>query len=237
VPVNRSEHERWSGRLSELVDGELDGEDRRAAQAHLAHCPTCRTVAADLHRIAGAARDLGDIPPGRDLWPGIEGRLGGAGAAEGRRADPVGRRAARRSGLVLSVPQLAAAAVLLVALSSLVTTAVTQGPSGRSAQVGSPQPRAVEIAGGRPGAAPPALADEVEALTRAVREGGTRVDPETRRILEDNLAVIEGAIDDARRALVQDPANPFLEEHLERAWQRKLAYLREAAGIVEWAAS
>lgn len=234
--MNRPEHERWSRRLSELLDGELEGEELRSAQAHLAHCPACRTVAADLRRIARAARGLGDIPPGRDLWPGIEGRLGGA-AAEARRADPAGRRAQRRRGLVLSVPQLAAAAVLLVAVSSLVTVAVTGGPSPGSARLGSPDSPAPGVAGAAAPDAPPGLADEVESLTRAVREGGARLDPETRRILEDNLAVIEGAIADARRALLQDPANPFLEEHLARAWQRKLAYLREAAGIVEWAAS
>jgi hypothetical protein len=235
VQVNHAEHERWSRRLSELVDGELDGEELRAAQTHLVHCSACRTVAGDLRRIAGAAGGLGDIPPGRDLWPGIEERLGGAGEAGSRRADPTERRAARRPGLALSVPQLAAA-VLLIALSSLVTTAVIRGPSAGSAPLGpahSPTPGVAGV----DAAAPPALADEVEALTRAVREGGAGLDPRTRRILEDNLAVIEGAIDDARRALVQDPANPFLEEHLARAWQRKLAYLREAAGIVEWAAS
>lgn len=236
--MNRREHERWSGRLSELVDGELEADEQRGAHAHLARCSACRSVAEELRGVAEAARDLGDIPPGRDLWPGIEGRLGEATVRRiPRRRDGGERGAAPRRGLFVSTAQLTAAAVLLVALSSLLTAAVTRGASPPSPQVGSPEAGAVELAGVAADEAPPALADEVEALTRAVREGGARLDPETRRILQDNLAVIEGAIEDARRALVQDPANDFLEEHLARVWQRKLAYLREAAGILEWAAS
>ena len=40
-----------------------------------------------------------------------------------------------------------------------------------------------------------------------------------------------GAIDESRRALAQDPANIYLNNHLAKAKQQKLALLRQAAAI------
>ncbi|KPJ79232.1 MAG: hypothetical protein AMS19_11625, partial [Gemmatimonas sp. SG8_23] len=60
------------------------------------------------------------------------------------------------------------------------------------------------------------------------------LDPNTVRILERNLSVIEQAIEDSRQALAQDPENEFLAAHLERVYERKLSYLREAARVAEW---
>ena len=54
------------------------------------------------------------------------------------------------------------------------------------------------------------------------------------RVLERNLAVIEQAIEDSRLALEQDPGNEFLAAHLERVYERKVEYLREAARVAEW---
>ncbi len=61
-----------------------------------------------------------------------------------------------------------------------------------------------------------------------------RLEPNTVRILEKNLGVIERAIDESRRALAVDPGNAFLREHLDRTYREKLDYLREAAGIADW---
>ena len=54
-------------------------------------------------------------------------------------------------------------------------------------------------------------------------------------MLERNLSVIEQAITDSQRALALDPENDFLSEHLERVYERKLTYLRDAARVIEWA--
>jgi len=78
------------------------------------------------------------------------------------------------------------------------------------------------------------LADEVAVLERTLAEARAVLDPNTIRILERNLAVIESAIDDSRRALAIDPENAFLANHLERVYERKLEYLREAVRVTEW---
>jgi hypothetical protein len=62
-------------------------------------------------------------------------------------------------------------------------------------------------------------------------EGRARLDPETVRVLEDNLDAIDKAIDQCRLALEADPANSFLSSHLVSARQRKLALLRRATAL------
>ena len=80
-----------------------------------------------------------------------------------------------------------------------------------------------------------ALSAELEALEELLAGASVALDPETVRVLQKNLGVIERAIEDSRRALAQDPANEFLGAHLEREYQRKLSYLKEANEIARWA--
>ncbi|MBW8481355.1 anti-sigma factor family protein [Actinomadura parmotrematis] len=50
-------------RLTALVDGELDHEEREAALAHLAACAGCRAEADELRRLKGRLRGLAAAPP------------------------------------------------------------------------------------------------------------------------------------------------------------------------------
>jgi hypothetical protein len=50
-------------------------------------------------------------------------------------------------------------------------------------------------------------------------------------VLEENLATIDLAIEQCRRALEADPANAYLTSHLASARQRKLALLRRATAL------
>ncbi len=242
--MKTNEHEHWVHRLSEVVDGTLEPDERRAAEAHLDGCATCREILDDLHRVVAEAATLGEVRPTRDLWPGIEASLAPVDrdvlhlpAGGARRTEPR-PPAGRRRGLFLSAPQLAAAAAVLVLLSSAATWALAPGGAipvpGEGAGV--PATGAVRAAAAAPGASPE-LARQVAQLGAALEASRDRLDPETLRMVEKNLAVIERAIEDSRRALAVDPSNDFLQEHLERAYERKLSYLQEAAGIVRWASS
>ena len=51
------------------------------------------------------------------------------------------------------------------------------------------------------------------------------------RGIEQNLAVIDRAIADARRALAADPGNPYLSTYLAHTMRRKIDLLRQAATI------
>ena len=80
-----------------------------------------------------------------------------------------------------------------------------------------------------------ALSDELASLEEVLEGARSSLDPNTVRVIERNLAVIEQAIADSQQALALDPENEFLTEHLERVYERKIEYLRDAARVVAWA--
>ena len=76
--------------------------------------------------------------------------------------------------------------------------------------------------------ADPHYDEAIADLERTLEAGRTNLDPETVRVVEENLAAIDRAIDQCRRALATDPANVYLNTHLADARQRKLTLLRRA---------
>jgi hypothetical protein len=77
------------------------------------------------------------------------------------------------------------------------------------------------------------MAEELAALEEILRSAEGVLDPNTVRVIERSLGVIEQAIADSREALAQDPGNAFLAEHLERMYRRKLLYLQDAVSLAE----
>jgi uncharacterized protein YejL (UPF0352 family) len=115
-------HEEWTERLSDYLDGELPPDERRALEAHLSGCIHCAEMLAELKRVVARARSIEPRPPQSDLWAGIAEQIdaasGHAAAATPFRS-PVAPLSARMVSrrVSLSLMQLAAAAVLLMAVS------------------------------------------------------------------------------------------------------------------------
>jgi hypothetical protein len=157
--------------------------------------------------------------------------------AENRRVRAFAPHARRRFSFTL--PQLAAAGIALMVLSGGMVWLAKSGDS----RADFPPVDAVAVTNPASGArdridvAPALFADSefrgaVEDLQRLLDAGRTRLDPETIRVLEQNLATIDAAIEQSRLALQKDPANTFLNNHLAAAQQRKLALLRRATALV-----
>jgi hypothetical protein len=68
-------------------------------------------------------------------------------------------------------------------------------------------------------------------LERILAEEHGRLDSSTVRILAENLALIDRAIDQARKALESDPGNAYLNDHLARTMRKKIDVLRRAADL------
>lgn len=217
----------WTDRLSDYLDGELGPVDRAAADRHLAECSVCAEVLSDLRALAASARQLPDVPPERDLWPGIRDRLPAREPVESARAPaesertPVIPLAARRR-VVMSVPQLIAAGLALM----LFTASAVWLTVGETA----PEPMAVATEAppdAMLAAYDPAMSD-LEAEYERRRD---QLDPETIRVVERNLAIIDVAIHEAREALAADPSSGFLNAHLAETVRRRMSLLKEVASI------
>lgn len=68
-------------------------------------------------------------------------------------------------------------------------------------------------------------------LEQILRNERDRLDPRTVLVIERNLKAIDAAIQEARAALNDDPANAYLNSHLADARRRKLDLLRHATTL------
>lgn len=242
----------WSDRLSEYLDGGMNPAESRRLEAHLAECPACSVTLSDLREVVARARTLEDAPPPEDLWPAIEARLTPRAAGRRTRVGTiVDGRAWWRRRFDLGLPQLAAAAVLLVSLSAGAVWLAVRGPALPGVRGSAPagtlaggSAAAPEPATGAPARPPAGTALDATAasmdgrnprydaavaeLEKALEEGRGNLDPRTLRVVEQNLRIIDGAIEDARRAIAADPGNTWLRSHLAATMKRKVDLLRSA---------
>lgn len=222
--------DRWVDRLSEYLDGELPDGERVALEAHLATCSDCAAVLAGLRRVVSHAQHLEQRGPRRDLWPAIAGRIGATPPAETVMGLASRRGGARRWSF--SLPQLAAAAILIMTLSGgtvwLLRSPAPLPAAGTTAPLPSGTPAALNASATASQSYAAAVAD----LERVLATGRGELDTTTVRVIEQNLAAIDHAIAEAQRALVADPANLYLNTHLAETMRRKLDLLRQAATLV-----
>jgi tetratricopeptide (TPR) repeat protein len=215
----------YADRLSEYLDEELDAAERAAIERHLETCAACRTTLDELRDVVTRASTLDDSAPAHDLWTGVSSRL--APPADPPRARPWRSVLARR--FTFNLPQLAAAGLALMVLSGgLVWMARSGDPRADFQPVNAQE----DFRGVAPANFTDAHYDEAIAdLQQALQAGRTKLDAATVRALEDNLAAIDGAIEQCRRALAADPANVYLNTHLAEARQRKLSLLRRVSAL------
>ncbi len=209
-------NDQWTDRLSEYLDGDLTPAERTALEAHLAACGACRRTLEELRRVVARAQALDDRPPVADLWPGIAEYIGVVSLAA--------RRARRLS---FTVPQLAAAAVVLAFLSGgSAWLALRDHQSLPPTAPSTPVMTSVGMS-----LLDARTAASVAALEQTLARNRDRLDTGTVRVIEKNLGIIDRAIRDAQSALAADPANPYLNQHLAQETRRKLELLRQAATL------
>lgn len=215
----------WIDRLSAYLDGDLVEADRAALEQHLASCDECRLALAELRSVVAAADALVDREPTRDLWKGIATRIA---APEGTVVRLPAARSARRFSF--SMPQLAAAAVLIMSLTGTAVWYAANRSGGPDLAAGT----IVQSSGGsvRPvSSAPlpdPEYPADIASLERALEQNRAQLDPATVEVLERSLESIDRAIEDARAALDSDPGNPYLHRQLDNTMRKKVDILRRA---------
>lgn len=199
--------------LNDYLDGVLDTAEAQRIRDHLAGCETC---AREMEAIAALKAALADLPlevlPGRDLRAGIWQQI----------------EVPKHTRTLWSMRfPLAAAALLLIAISSVMTLAIVNGRQSDS--IGAGYRENVRLAGRDPGALQREYSEEVEELEMVLRKSRGALTPETVRIMEENLKIINDAIREAQAAIAADPNSDMLIDLLRSAYERKLELLRQAA--------
>lgn len=229
------EHDRYQEMLGDVLDGTLPAANRSRVMTHLAECDGCRAELEAISSLRAEARSLPrGIAPSRDLWDGIAARL-----AERESGAPVieldtGRQVPGSWG---RWAPLAAAAVLLVVASSGLTLALMRGQTAAPVTtaadgqaVSEPQQRATTaLAAFRP--AEVEFENTVTALEAELNARRGSLAPETVATIEENLAIIDQAIAEARAALHADPGSADLSRHLSGVYRQKVDLLGSAVRI------
>jgi hypothetical protein len=223
--------------LPSWIEDDLGPAARDAVSAHLGECLRCAAIVRDLTAIRRDAAQLPELVPPRDLWDGIAARIDVPVIEIASRREPL-------SGPSRRIWSLAAAATLLVAVSSGITWTIavrgtnaapsqtTVEPSGSSAAADlealtttptgtlvSAEPFAPEVVYGR----------EIEDLRRVLVERSAELDSTTITTVVRSLQAIDTAIAEARAALARDGSSTFLRDQLNRALEKKLTVLRTVA--------
>jgi hypothetical protein len=230
--------------LSELADSGLTGDDRARVEAHVAECAACRAVLADIRAIRRTARGLPKAAQPEDLWDKVRARLdAAAGSARVVSIEP------RRGWFGAHArPLLAAAAILLVSLSTAVVLLLRSGgtvPAGQPATATLQQPGAPATASAHAGAANLVQSIEMElqqadqhyekalsGLEQVAREGQGSLDTGTAAVLQKNLGVIDQAIRESRAALKEQPSSEMARTSLFEALQRKVQLLQDTVALI-----
>ena len=199
-------------RIDALLDGELASAERAEVEAHLAACAACAALHADLLALRERARRApAEIAPPPAVWAALE------------------RLTTRDSRLATRSPwsrwHLAAAAVLLVALSSAATAwLMLRSGEQRAASIEqrSLDPRLAALE-----------ADYQRATTELVRalEAESALSPAVREALGRHLAVVDAAIAEARASQLEHPADADAGGMLLAAYRQKLDLLERASRL------
>ncbi len=195
---------------------------------HRASCAECRTLWAELDEISAEAARLPLLHPSRDLWAGIEARIGG-GAAAPRTTRPLFARPMVRFAIAASLLMAVTSAVTWQIASNRAALGLDETPQDLAAGVDAETATSLHLASFQ--ASVTSMDREIAELQALVADRRKLLDPKTVSVLEANLRVIDRAIQESRAALVADPASRFLSEQFTRAYNSKLTLLRDAATL------
>jgi anti-sigma factor RsiW len=208
--------------LGDYVDGTLDDGARVDLDAHLASCAHCRALVVDLGVMRRATLALEPELPPAHVWT----KLSAALEAE---------RGSTWRGWGFTWQTLAASLVTVTLIASL--TWVGRGLSRideTSGRVASPSARL---------AAPISVKAEfdlaeaqytsaIEGLESIAKSEQSALDMETADVLQANLTVIDGAINESRAALQTEPDNATAQESLFEALRSKLELLQDVIALI-----
>jgi len=208
--------------LDDYVDGALSEPLQREAEEHLEQCAACRTELEGLQALVSEAAGVrADRAPERDLWPEIAARLGSRGRVLAFPGPSSQRWPWRRLLASASV-----AATLLVALGVLWMHGRTNddGNTWYAGTVDEGLAREIK-------AAEADFAEAREELLAVLASRRGNLSSETMAVVDENLAVIEQAVNEIHAAIAEDPGSPHLVAMLYSTHQQELEFLNQVVHL------
>jgi len=214
--------------LDEYVDGARSADGIRAAdprlaafEAHLSACADCRSLVADFTTIRETAAALDEhLPPPR-LWAKI------ASAVEDDARKPWWERSLANALSAWIPIAVAASVALLLASASL----VVWQPTPSTGPDNTPQSAARQAADSGSAMAEDHYDQAIAGLQQIADAQNEGLDPDTRAVLQQNLAVLDRAISESRAALSTEPASALAQESLLDALDTKVALLQDSVTL------
>ncbi len=210
--------ERVQQLLDDFVDGILPEGDRSRLEAHLTGCDSCRRDLAALQALLDDAADLpSEIDPSKDLWTAIRSQIGQERSAPSRLSF------FNRPKYVLA----AAALFVLVTAGSLLLPRMIERGMGSIEwmmtewQIGQITTAAMERQ----------YLGAIEELSYAVAERRAAVPESALDMIDQNLRVLDDAIEESRNALWNNPSDRELQSILSTVYQQKVELLQWTAQI------
>jgi hypothetical protein len=224
----------WMARLSAYLDGDLSPEERALVEQHIVDCQPCAQLLEEYRRVASWLRSDPPSVPGPHVLGGV---LAGIDA---RVETPIERRRQllRRWGLAAA----AAITALVIYRSVPVGSDLTTGADRPERVVTSRPPlRAAPGVASSPRAAPPhdqaigpeSYAAAVVQLQRDINGARDMLGSRAFAELQQSLAAIDRALEDAEKAQRADPGNATLGEYVRGIREHRLATMRAVTSNIE----
>jgi len=220
--MNEHDMEQW---LNDYVDGLLSEEEARAFEKELEADAELRKAEAQLRNLRAAVHELPKgIQPGRDLWRGIQARL---------QPKPImvhPRHAAPGWLFRLALP--VAATVLVVAGASVwVRQVVTRAPVVPTVWERPGADLSVQLISAELGPIETEYRRTTASLREQLEASKEFLAPETMRVIDENLAIIDKALEEIRTALKEDPGNQRLVHSLIATYDKEVELLERAVRL------
>lgn len=214
--------------LVDLVDGRLDGPERRDVERHLEACENCRALVEDLRSIRAAAFMLDRREPKAETWSKVQAAI----AAE---PAPRGRLLTMRARANWPVWLGAAAALVLatvIGLLPLLNRAPQPHDDSTKAAEQAEEPATVESVTAEFEAAEKHYQKAIDDLQTIANKDTGELDPQVAAVLQKNLSVIDQAISESRAALKSQPASANAQNGLFDALRTKVALLQQTVELI-----
>ncbi|MFC2158532.1 zf-HC2 domain-containing protein [Acidobacteriota bacterium] len=214
--------EKAMGLISEYIDGNLDHRQVDSLKQHLDSCAECRSLQTDFQKIVEETQDLETLEPPESGWAEIRKEL------EINR-QKVWEKSVRKSRHVLPVFKPAwtlGAALLLVVLIGTLTfgpAILRKAPS-------------LEVDGHEVAFAKLVEAENhyqlaIKAMGEALAASQRNMAPETAKVFQDNLELINVSLSACKQAILKDPENIDSRRYLLTMYKQKADLLSQMVSL------